>query len=90
MRAVYDPQYIEFVAKLRAARRVKKLTQAGLAELLLKPQSYVSKVETCERRIDALEAARWCIALGITLDDALPTNLSGTDHSKTKKFEGTG
>ena len=34
------------------------LTQAQVAEKLGKPQSYVSKVESGERRIDPIELAR--------------------------------
>lgn len=40
-----------------------------------KPQSYVSKVETCERRIDVIEAIAFCEALGIRLRDILPVGL---------------
>ena len=36
-------------------RIIKKLTQGELAERLGKPQSFVSKYENCERRIDVLE-----------------------------------
>jgi len=68
----HDPQYIELIARLRNARKAKKLSQKELGELLNKPQSFVSKVETCERRLDAIETANWCIALGIALEDALP------------------
>ncbi len=83
MRTVYDPAYIEFVARLRAARKATGHTQGALAELLHKPQSFVSKVETCERRIDVIEAARWCVALGVTLADVLPANLTATGNSGT-------
>jgi ribosome-binding protein aMBF1 (putative translation factor) len=72
MRAVYDPQYFEFIARLRNVRKSKNYTQADLAELLNKPQSFVSKVETCERRIDVIEAARWCFVLGVPLQDLIP------------------
>ena len=82
MRAVYDPQYIEFVAKLRAARKAKNFTQGELAALLRKPQSYVSKVETCERRIDVVEAARWCAVLGVSLGDVLPSRLIAVTSPK--------
>jgi transcriptional regulator with XRE-family HTH domain len=75
MPTIHAPHYIEFVTRLRNARRAKKITQEELAELLHKPQSYVSKVETCERRIDVIEAAEWCIVLGITLGDVLPNAL---------------
>lgn len=72
MTAAHDPQYIELIARLRSARKVKKLSQKELGDHLNKPQSFVSKVETCERRLDIIEAARWCIALGIALEDVLP------------------
>ncbi len=72
MSGAHDPQYIEFIVRLRNARKAKNLSQKQFGELLNKPQSFVSKVETCERRLDVIEAAEWCIALGIRLDDVLP------------------
>ena len=79
MRTVYDPQYMEFIARLRTVRKSKNYSQANLAELLNKPQSYVSKVETCERRIDVIESARWCLALGVSLEDVRPFDLKVSD-----------
>ena len=75
MRVARDPHYLEFVARLRQARRARGLTQAQLATLLAKPQAYVSKVETCERRIDLIETAEWCVHLKVRLDDLLPEEL---------------
>ena len=75
MRAAEDPNYVEFIARLRRARRTKGWTQAHLAGHVGKPQSYISKVETCERRIDLIEAARLCLALGTTLAEMLPAEL---------------
>lgn len=74
MRATHNPKYLEVVARLRRARKARGFTQAGLADRLSKPQSYVSKVETCERRLDLIEAAEWCIALEVALDDILPAD----------------
>lgn len=76
MRAIYDPLYIEFIAGLRAARKARGYSQGELASQLHKPQSYVSKVETCERRIDVIEAARWCMVLGFNLEDLLPASMA--------------
>lgn len=45
------------LARLREAREVAGLRQVQIAEKLGKPQSYVSKVESGERRIDPLELA---------------------------------
>lgn len=75
MRAADDPNYVEFISHLRRTRLNKGWTQAELAEQLGKPQSYVSKIETCERRVDLIEAARLAMALDITLDELLPPRL---------------
>ena len=50
-RAAYD----RFLAKLRRAREEAQLKQAEVARLLGKPQSFVSKVESGERRLDIIE-----------------------------------
>lgn len=76
MHAAHDPRYLEFVARLRRARKHKGITQTQLAHLLGKPQPYVSKVETCERRIDLVETAEWCMRLGICIDEILPQSLT--------------
>ena len=75
MRVANDPRYLELVAKLRRARKARGLTQAQLASLLARPQPYVSKIETCERRIDLIETAEWCVHLAVRLDDLLPNRL---------------
>lgn len=75
MPATHKPEYMEFIARLRNARKKKDWSQRQLAKAFGKPQSYVSKVETCERRLDLIEAAEWCLALGIKLNDVLPEKL---------------
>lgn len=75
MKSIVDPMYIEIVASLRAAREKMGLSQDELALRLGKPQSFVSKVEACERRLDLLEALALCQALGITLDLIVPSDL---------------
>lgn len=85
MRTANDPIYIEFITRLRSARKNKNLTQTELAELLGKPQSFVSKIETCERRIDLIEAAQWCSILEISLNELLPTAIRSS--SKEKIFQ---
>lgn len=82
MQAAHDPRYLEFAARLRRARKEKGLTQAQLAALLGKPQPYVSKIETCERRIDIVETADWCIRLDVRIDDVLPKSLAGALRSR--------
>jgi len=43
------------------------LRQVDLAERLGKPQSYISKYESGERRLDLSEVKHVCAAVGITL-----------------------
>jgi len=47
--------YRLFLARLREARRRAGLTQVQAAARLKKPQSYVSKCESGERRVDVVE-----------------------------------
>src|SRR5262249_13210385 len=70
--AAHNPLYIEFISLLRRTRIQRRLSQRDLGKLLNKPQSFISKVETCERRIDVIEAAEWCVALQVGLEAALP------------------
>jgi transcriptional regulator with XRE-family HTH domain len=55
MSSVHTPRYRAFLARLRQARTGAKLTQVEVAEKLGRPQSYVSKSESGERRVDVLE-----------------------------------
>lgn len=51
----YSPRQKLLRAKIRSARKSVGLTQRQLAQLLGKQQSYISKIETGERKIEALE-----------------------------------
>jgi len=51
---------------LREIRTEARLSQVQLAERLKQPQSYVSKYESGERRLDPLEVWELCRAVGIT------------------------
>jgi len=61
--------YRKFCTALRELRREFDITQSELARLLDKPQSYVSKYESGEKRLDFLEVRSICMALGISLSD---------------------
>ena len=63
-KSLYSPDYDAFLALLRAVREEAGLTQVGLAERLRTTQNYISKSESGERRVDALEWLRWLEACG--------------------------
>lgn len=54
---------------LRQVRLETGLRQVDLAENLAQPQSFVSKYESGERRLDVLELRQICGVLGISLEE---------------------
>lgn len=50
-----SPARDRFLRRLRQAREEAGLTQVAAARALRKPQSFVSKCETGERRVEAIE-----------------------------------
>lgn len=66
MSALHDPAYGKAVRALVARRLAIGMTQAELAAKLRKPQSYVSKSENLERRLDIAEFLRIAKALDMT------------------------
>ena len=54
-KSIYSDEYKYVVKKLLEARNEANLTQIDVAQRLKKPQSYVSKIERGERRIDVAE-----------------------------------
>ena len=52
---------------LRQMRTEAGLTQAEVAQRLGQPQSFVSKYESGERRLDVLELRLVCQAVGVSL-----------------------
>lgn len=55
VKAVHSSEYKVILGRLKQARQEAKLKQADVAKKLRKPQSYISKVEAGERRLDILE-----------------------------------
>jgi transcriptional regulator with XRE-family HTH domain len=54
---------------LREVRREAKLTQRDLAARIGETQSYVSKYESGEQRLDLLEIEAICKVVGLSLRD---------------------
>ncbi|MGB2762698.1 MAG: helix-turn-helix transcriptional regulator [Minisyncoccales bacterium] len=54
-KSIYSKEYKNVIEKLKKARFEVRLKQEEVAEKLKKPQSYISKIERGERRIDVTE-----------------------------------
>lgn len=65
MKSLHNPRYKKLLAELTKVRKQANVTQQELAKLLKKPQSYVSKYESAERRIDIIELIDICEALNV-------------------------
>ena len=68
-KSLFSKAYASFLRLLRDTRRRAGLTQAELAKRLNETQSFVSKCERGERRIDVVELRSFCKALGISLPE---------------------
>ena len=66
LKSAHTDAYSEFTKMLIAARKNAGLTQQHLATLLSKPQSYISKYERGERRLDLIEFL--CVAAILKID----------------------
>lgn len=54
-KSIYDKDYREIIERLKKARIGTGLSQQAVADKLKKPQSYISKIESGERRLDVAE-----------------------------------
>jgi len=78
-RSVFSPAYRRLRDWLIAGRHAQSLTQVQLAERLGRPQSFVSKYERGERRLDFVEVFEIAEALRVDLCD-LVTELQRPPH----------
>ncbi|MDQ3819657.1 MAG: helix-turn-helix domain-containing protein [Acidobacteriota bacterium] len=66
-KSIGTPEQKRLLKLLRQVRIDAGLRQVDLAERLGQPQSFVSKYELGERRLDLLELQKICDAVGISL-----------------------
>jgi transcriptional regulator with XRE-family HTH domain len=68
-RSVFSPAYRRLRDWLVAGRQAQSLTQVQLAERLGRPQSFVSKYERGERRLDFVEVSEIAEVLRVDVCD---------------------
>lgn len=66
-KSIHSSEYERFLALLRKTRMQGGLTQDDIATKLNATQSFVSKCERGERRLDIVELGAWCSALNVSL-----------------------
>jgi transcriptional regulator with XRE-family HTH domain len=71
--AVHTSEYKYLLGRLREARRRAGLTQVQVAKALGRPQSFVTKCELGERRIDPIDLRRFARLYRKPLSFFLPT-----------------
>jgi len=64
-KALYEQSYAAFTDLLKEERKKAGLTQAQLAKKLRRPQSYVSKYERGDRRLDVIEFLEIARVIGV-------------------------
>lgn len=84
---VHSPQYQAFLKRLRAARQRAQLSQKEVGFRIGKPQNYVSRVETGERRIDPVEAAELAAVYQIPLESLLTSSLISSKNIMLFQFD---
>lgn len=57
-KTIYSKEYRVVLVRLKNARIKSGLTQKDVAKIIGKPQSYISKCESGERRLDVTELNR--------------------------------
>jgi transcriptional regulator with XRE-family HTH domain len=63
-KSIYSAEYGLALRLLKEARRKAGLTQEDIANVLGQTQSFVSKCERGERRLDLVETRAFCKAIG--------------------------
>ena len=70
--SVHSTRYRVFLTRLRQARVAARLTQADVATALGRPQSFVAKCESGERRVDVVELEQFAQLYSRRLSFFLP------------------
>ena len=68
-KSIHSHLYHQVIGRLRSKREMKGVTQSQLADLLDVNQGFVSKIETCDCRLDIIELHHICQVLGISFVD---------------------
>ena len=68
-KSIHNSIYKAVIALLMQKRTERGVTQEKMSELLQISQATLSKIETCERRLDIIELRQFCRVLNISFLD---------------------
>lgn len=68
-KSIYTKEYAVFIETLREMRLQRGVSQVDLAKGLGVTQSFISKCERGERRLDVIELRNWCRVFQMSLVD---------------------
>lgn len=69
MKTIHNEAYRKSIALLKAKRLEQGITQEQLAKKMQVSQAVISKIETCERRLDIIELREICRLINISFTD---------------------
>ncbi|OKH30352.1 hypothetical protein NIES2101_42505 [Calothrix sp. HK-06] len=81
-RSIYSSRYKAFLQRLKQAREEANLTQVEVAQKLQVPQSYVSRSESGERRVDVIELADFAMIYRKPLEFFVDSDSSGNGNAQ--------
>ena len=84
-KTIFSKDYSVLLRELRKARKRSGLSQEELAERLGESQSFVSKCERGERRLDVVELRSFCNAIGVSFLDFMAQVGSLLDEEQKPK-----
>ena len=85
-KSIFTEKYLRMRRLLVQERKAKGLSQAEVAKQLNRPQSFVSKYELGERRLDVVEFLEVTQALGVAAHELLQKIQAGTNARKKAKL----
>jgi transcriptional regulator with XRE-family HTH domain len=85
--SIHTFEYQLLAHRLRRARERAGYTQVQVAETLGRPQSYISKAETGERRLDVLELLEFLRLYDVSITRFLSPRLNPDERTLQAKIE---
>lgn len=70
-RTIRTKEYAIFIERMKRARAESGLLQIEVAKAMKRPQSYISRVESGEYRLDILEVKKFAKLYGKSVDDLI-------------------